>query len=277
MLNTAVSLGRSGIQVNFISEIGDDIPGGMICDFLKKNNVLTEYVQHYENGRTAIALAFLDNENNADYSFYKHFPENRLNLDLPLIGKDDILIFGSSYAITGEIHEKFSGFVRHARENGALIIYDPNFRKSHLRELDRARPWILENISMSDIIRGSDEDFLFIFGAGNSGSAFQIIKDAGCRILIYTKNKLGVEVVQPGLSISVPAAEITPKSTIGAGDAFNAGLIHSLVKENATREGLLLLGHEKWKEMISTGVRFSTNVCLSFDNYISSDFVKELG
>ena len=39
MLNSAVSLARSGLKVELISEYGNDPPGDIIADFLQKNNV----------------------------------------------------------------------------------------------------------------------------------------------------------------------------------------------------------------------------------------------
>jgi sugar/nucleoside kinase (ribokinase family) len=36
MLNSAVSLGRAGIPVELVSELGNDVLGDMICTFLNK-------------------------------------------------------------------------------------------------------------------------------------------------------------------------------------------------------------------------------------------------
>src|ERR1035437_6824051 len=73
MLNTAVSLGRLGLPVHFISEYGIDTVGEIIDGFLNSNSVATQYVYHYADGKSALALAFLDEKNNANYSFYKAY------------------------------------------------------------------------------------------------------------------------------------------------------------------------------------------------------------
>ena len=86
-------------------------------------------------------------------------------MEFPVIRKDDIILCGSIYAITREIRQKFVSFVKGAAANGAIVLYDPNFRKAHASELDELRPLIIENIQMASIIRGSDEDFQNIFGA----------------------------------------------------------------------------------------------------------------
>jgi len=60
MLNSAVSLGRIGLPVSLITEYGDDDPGALIDSFLRKNGVGTDLVYRFKNGKTALALAFLD-------------------------------------------------------------------------------------------------------------------------------------------------------------------------------------------------------------------------
>src|ERR1039457_4219100 len=143
MLNTAISLGRCGIPVSFISEIGNDEPGRRIFAFLTENNVSTGHVQRYSDGKTAIALAFLDNENNAEYSFYKHYPKHRLTMEFPTVTENDLVLFGSFYAITREIHDNLMRFIYYARKQKALIMYEPNFRKPHLGKLEMLRPLIM--------------------------------------------------------------------------------------------------------------------------------------
>ena len=187
MLNSAVSLGRAGIPVTFISETGADRVGEMITGFLEKNNVSVKFIQTYPDARTPLALAFLDEQGDASYSFYRSFPEKRLTGDLPYAGPDDLILFGSFYSISPEVRNRLSILLTEARKNNALIIYDPNFRKQHLKDLETALPWIYENIDFADIIRGSDEDFLNIFGTGDAKMTFERMNG---KVLIYTKIKM---------------------------------------------------------------------------------------
>ncbi|MCX6250062.1 MAG: PfkB family carbohydrate kinase [Bacteroidetes bacterium] len=276
MLNTSVSLGRSGIHVELISETGDDETARIISDFLTENGVSTRYIQRYKNLKTAIALAFLDKNNNAHYSFYKQFPAERLTSDFPDVTENDAVLFGSSYAITKEIRDKLKGFISHTRQQGALILYDPNFRTPHLNELEMVRPWILENISMSDIVRGSDEDFLNIFGVKNSTEAFGIINRLGKGVLIYTRNRMGVDFVSETMRMEVTVPELIPVSTIGAGDAFNGGILYSLISKKIVKKEVIKLSRMDWKDILGWGIRFSSDVCLSYDNYISKDLLNRI-
>lgn len=104
VLNSVVSLGRMGLPIFFISEYGKDDVGNLIDDFLKNNGVNSSFVHRYQNGSTALALAFLNEKNDAHYSFYKDYPGKRLDIDFPVIERNDIILCGSFYAIWPEIN-----------------------------------------------------------------------------------------------------------------------------------------------------------------------------
>jgi len=275
VLNSVVSMGRMELPVSFISEYGQDDVGNLIDNFLKSNGVNTSLVHRFHDGSTALALAFLDEKNDAHYTFYKDFPGKRLDINFPVIEADDIIQCGSFYAIWPEIREKFKRFISSAKENGALIIYDPNFRQTHLSELDTLKPLIIENMQMSSLLRGSDEDFRNIFGVNNADEAWEVVKKY-CKCLVYTANVEGVYVRTTSFSGKFPVQKIIPVSTIGAGDNFNAGMITSIYHNNIKKEQLEKLTEQEWSKVIATAVAFASHVCLSYENYISPEFAKEL-
>lgn len=271
MLNSTVSLGRIGLPVSLISEYADDDVGGLIDSFLNENGVGTTFVDHYRNGKTALAIAMLNENNDASYTFYKDYPADRLGMEFPAIEKEDIILCGSIYAITPEIRAKFREFVSSSRGKGALVIYDPNFRSAHASELEKMKPLIIENMKMASLIRGSDEDFRNIFGTGSADEAWRIVS-AYCSCLVYTANAEGVFVRTPRFSGRFPVKPIKPVSTIGAGDNFNAGMIAAIYKNNIPADDLASMGEKLWSEVVGTGVDFASDVCLSYDNYISLEF-----
>jgi fructokinase len=275
VLNSVVSMGRLGLPVSFISEYGHDDVGKLIDDFLAGNGVDTSFVNRFEGHNTTLAIAFLDERNDARYSFYKEYPEKRLATGFPKVSKDDILQCGSFYAIWPEIREKFKQFIEDAHNNGALILYDPNFRKSHSSDLETFRPMIVENMQMSGIIRGSDEDFRNIFGSTDADAAWNVVKEY-CGCLVYTANAEGVFVRTRSFSGKFDVQKLNPVSTIGAGDNFNAGMLSSIYLNNIGREQLEMLDGNMWKRIISTAVAFASHVCMSWENYISGDFAKEI-
>lgn len=273
MLNSSVSLGRIGMPVHLISEYGDDDIGRIIDDFLKVNGVSTIFTDHFKEGSTALAIAVLDEKNDASYTFYKNYPSKRLEKEFPVIKKDDIILCGSIYAITREIREKFVSFIKGAAVNGGIVFYDPNFRKAHASELDELRPLIVENIQMASIIRGSDEDFQNIFGASSPDEAWDVVRKY-CSCMVYTASSEGVFVRTMNFSGSFPVKKIKPLSTIGAGDNFNAGMIAAIYRNGITGDQLVNMGEGMWSKVISSGIDFASDVCMSYENYISDAFAR---
>jgi fructokinase len=275
MLNSSVSLGRIGLPVHLISEYGDDDIGSIIDNFLRGNGVSTLFTDHFREGSTALAIAVLNEKNDASYTFYKNYPSRRFEMEFPLIRKDDIILCGSIYAITREIRQSFVSIVRDAEAAGAVVLYDPNFRKAHASELDELRPLIVENIQMANIIRGSDEDFQNIFGASTPDKAWDIIKKY-CNCMVYTASSEGVFVRTTNFEGRFTVRKIKPVSTIGAGDNFNAGMIAAIYKNGITRDQLATMGEDMWSKVISSGVDFASDVCMSYENYISEEFAEKL-
>jgi fructokinase len=275
MLNTAVSLGRLGLDVHFISEYGNDSVGNLVDDFLRGNGVGTDYAGRCEGLATSLALAFLDKKNNAEYSFYKNYPERRLDVTFPELTGDDIVIYGSFYGIDPEIYLRLKPFLEHAHAKNATVIYDPNFRKAHLSGMDVYRPIMMENFGHADIVKGSDEDFESIFGVRSAEDCWDHLRDK-CDMLIYTANKHDVRLCADNMYISYEVPSVQPVSTIGAGDSFNAGLIFGLISSRIIKSQLKHLDDLQRCEIINRAIDFAGHVCMSYDNYISQEFANEL-
>jgi fructokinase len=273
MLNTMISVGRIGLPAALITEYGSDDVGKLISSFLEENGVDTSFVYRFDNGKTALALAFLDEKNDAHYTFYKNYPDNRLDIKMPEIKETDFILYGSIYSVTKEIRPNFMKIINAARDNGAFIIYDPNFRKAHAGELEEHRPLIMENLKKVTVMRASDEDLMNIFGAPDADRGWEIVKN-DCQSLVYTASSEKVCVRTRSFKCEFPVKKIKPVSTIGAGDNFNAGLITSFYKGNYKAGDIALLGQKEWEKIVSTAVDFAANVCMSYDNYIDAEFAR---
>lgn len=265
--NASITLGRLGAPVNFISEMGNDRVGDLVLDFLEENGVASTYISRYSPGQTAIALAFLDERSDAEYEFYKDYPAQRLAVDFPEFQKDDLLLFGSFYALNPGIRHRVKELLEKANEAGAIVVYDPNFRSSHLAEREELIPVIRENMGYSTLVRASDEDLLNIFQTKGPDEAWEKINPYS-DVLIYTANSKGVFLRTSTLSLQMEVDAIEPVSTIGAGDTFNAGLLYGLWKGGYMREKIRELDRSQWEGLILNAIRFSRAVCMSYDNYL---------
>ena len=280
MLNTAVSLGRSGVDVSLISELGDDETAKMIVDFLKNNGVGTKYVKKYYHQHTSVALAFLNEQKVPSFSIYKTYPEKRRLIFPSEITEADILVYGSLYSLDPAIRNDIVEIIVSAKQGGALLCYDPNIRQHNLDDPE-IRMAFKENVSFANIIKGSDEDFNNIFGPLSEDDYFsEILKINPEALFIFTKGPEGVIGFYKDSRIDLPAIETNVVSTIGAGDAFNAGMVYYLNKikdksrkskrsEDPDLSGIKDLDADGFRKMLEAGLGFSSEVCGSVDNYIS--------
>ena len=112
VFNCIVSLSRADVPIHFISETGEDEVGEIVLDFMKENNVPTDHIYRFSGGKSPISLAFLNEQNDAHYLFYKKYPRQRLDVDLPELNEDDIVILGSYYALNPELRDKILELLR---------------------------------------------------------------------------------------------------------------------------------------------------------------------
>ena len=123
VFNGIISLGRSGVPASFISETGNDRVGERIISFSRENGVNADNIAVYPESKSPVSLAFLDEKNDAEYIFYKDHPHDQLDFVYPDIEPDDIVMFGSYYAVNPVIRPQMAAFLDHAKNNGAIIYY----------------------------------------------------------------------------------------------------------------------------------------------------------
>lgn len=271
--NSMISLGRCGIPADFISEVGNDRVGSIIRDFMSENGVDPSFVNLLP-ARTPLSLAFLDANNDASYTFYRDQIPDRPALRYPEIFPDDIVLFGSFYALNPACRPQVKAFLEYARSRGAILYYDVNFRPSHLKDLGDMGGSVWENFAFADVVRGSHEDFLTLFGMEDPEAVFQEKISPRCGNFICTFGAGPLTVIdRHGFKAGYPVAPVETVSTIGAGDSFNAGFIYGLVKDGITREMLLEgLPAEAWADLVDCAQSFSASCCQSSFNYITPEF-----
>ena len=273
VFNGIISLGRSGIDASFISETGNDRVGKKIINFLKDNNVNTDNINVYPESKSPVSLAFLNERNDAEYVFYKDHPRDQLDFIYPDVQKDDIVMFGSYYAVNPVIRPQVVAFLDYARNHGAILYYDVNFRSAHKNEVMKLTSNILENLEYADIVRGSIEDFENMFNMSDADKIYRGEIEFYCKRFICTNGSKSVELRSSKLKKSYPVDDTPTVSTIGAGDNFNAGFVYGLIKHGVDKEMLEAgLSEEQWDNLIFSAQQFSYNACQSLNNSIDKDF-----
>ena len=274
VFNGIISLGRSGIPTSLISETGNDRVGHNIIKFLEDNGVNASNINVYPESKSPISLAFLNEQNDAEYIFYKDHPHDQLDFDYPDVQENDIVMFGSYYALNPVIRPQVHGFLEYARNHGAILYYDVNYRASHANEVVKLTSNLLENLEFADIVRGSSEDFEILFKKTDPDVVYRSQIAFYTKKFIYTQGSNPVELrADGGLKKQYPVAETETVSTIGAGDNFNAGFVFGLIKHGITRSVIDQgLTEEQWDKVIHCAQMFAAECCKSINNSVSREF-----
>lgn len=270
--NSIISIGRTGIPAIFIGETGDDEVGHRIANFLKENRISSEYLTMCKDVKSAVSLAFLDEKHDAHYMFYKQPPHISPDARTPEVGEGDIVQYGSYYAIAPCIRRQVKSFLEHARRQNAILYYDLNFRRTHRHELDSLLPAIHENFRLSDVVRGSADDFEIMYGMRDAEAVYHRHIAPFCPLFICTHGSEGITLCTPQGIRRFDVPPVHTVSTVGAGDNFNAGFIYGLIKYGIRHDDLPALSGELWEKLMDCGREFAANVCASVHNSIDKEF-----
>lgn len=274
VFNGIISLGRMGVNVDFISETGNDKVGNIILNFMKENGVDTSHVNVFPEGKSPVSLAFLNEKNEPEYLFYKDYPSQRLDVSYPEISSDDIVMFGSYFALNPVLRNKVSDFLSYAHDNGAILYYDVNFRSNHISDAIKLNATIIENMEIADIVRGSTEDFNNMFGITQPDKIYKDKVKFYCSRMICTNGNGAVSLRAGELSKDYPVNQIETVSTVGAGDNFNAGIVYGLLTNRIRKTDLSELTERDWDSIMQCGLDFSAEACRNIGNSISLEFAR---
>ena len=154
--------------------------------------------------------------------------------------------------------------LRAAREAEAWLYYDVNFRKPHIPDLPNVMSNIEENMRLSDVVRGSMDDFNYLYGLHDGEAIYERVSRY-CRTLILTDGARSIRVYSPEGCETYPVQAIETVSTVGAGDNFNAGYIYAMLQ-----------GMDEQASRIEMAQRWSQDVCRQMGNNISDALVASI-
>jgi fructokinase len=222
--NVAIGLSRLGHPTTLATHVGTDARGRRIADLMAAERV-TLSPGSTDAERTPTAAARLDEAGAATYEF-----DLEWTLD-----PGDVVLPAGSHLHTGSIAATLAPggaavleIVRAARGN-ATISYDPNARPTLMGSPEAARPVIEQLIRLSDVVKASDEDVRWLYGATPLTHVLGEWAAMGPSICAVTQGGEEVVVLAAGTIEHFPTLPTNVVDTVGAGDSFMAGLISGLI------------------------------------------------
>lgn len=267
--NVAVGLARLGQPAAFLSKIATDFFGRYLQSYLELEGVSTRFLLH-DTGALS-TLAFVATESGEPvYTFYgDDTADTRLTADeLPVacFRETRMLHFGSISLLRGTTPEAALMAVKRLSGH-ALTSFDPNLRPGLVHDERAYRDLIAQLVPLSDLVKVSAFDLAWLAPGQELEQAAADVLAQGAALVVVTRGSEGVLAMRATSQGTlqrwvVPAFSITVADTVGAGDAFSAGLLTALAeREIDSRTALIQLGAEDMTEILQFAAAVSSITC----------------
>ena len=222
--NVALGLGRLGVTVTLKTRLGRDSLGEMIRGHLEASGVRVDGGLD-EGVSTSLAIATLA-AGVASYDFRIEWDVGDLS---PLPVETRCLHTGSLATALAPGKDSVVDLIQREHERGRVTIsYDPNVRPALLGEPARARPDIERLVTLSDVVKVSDEDLRWLYPDRSDEEVAQDWLALGPALVVVTRGGAGVYAVAADVELRRDAVPIDLVDTVGAGDSFTSGLLDGL-------------------------------------------------
>jgi fructokinase len=240
-LNVAVGLGRLGIPTTLAAQVGADPHGDRVRRHLEHSGV--RLAAPASAGPTATATAHLDAVGHATYEFDLRWDPPRLADPTTYA----LLHVGSIGSWMPPGADAVADLVFRARAAGVPVSFDPNVRPALAPDLDAVWRRVRRLAAAAAIVKLSDEDAATL---GDSTDGATTMPDEllglGPALVAMTRGDEGALLLSGPNRVEVAAGEVVVADTIGAGDAWMAGLLAGIVTEGWSTRTTYAAGELEW-------------------------------
>ncbi|MFN4143389.1 sugar kinase [Aestuariivirga sp.] len=230
-LNVSVAARRLGARAAYVTRLGGDIFGAEIRELMIREGLDVSGVA--TDAEAPTGLYFVTHGPQGHVFTYRRAgsaaslirPED---LKPELIG--DTVFFhasGISQAISETAARTVSAAIAMAKENGARVSFDTNFRP-RLWSAERARPVIAEAAAKADILKTSLEDAVALAGLSEPAAIAAHFRGLGAGAVVVTLGREGVFLSHADGEEFFPGRSVSSVDATGAGDAFTGAFLAEL-------------------------------------------------
>ena len=236
--NVLAMLKKLGKSCAFVGKVGNDMFGRSLRDTVASVGIDTESLLFDKCIPTTLAFVQTFENGDRDFSFYRNPGADMMlsadEIPEPLIADTRIFHFGTLSMTHDAVREATKKAVAVAKENGALISFDPNLRPPLWGSMEDAGAQIEWGLSQCDILKIADNEIEFLSDCKDydEGAAYLKKKYPGIRLINITAGADGSYSFYGDKRVYVPAFRLGGTiETTGAGDTFCASVL-SYVLEN---------------------------------------------
>lgn len=226
--NVAFQANQLGCRGTVVTRVGQDDLGRELLDFLKQQQLATDYVQVDENYPTGTVTVEFTDANDPQYTIHEHVAWDHLEFNdslATLMGEAQAVCFGTlaqrEAASREAIHQCLA-----ATGEECLVVYDINLRQKYYD-----RDWIERSLKAARVVKLNEDEvqvlseLLDLDGGDLPPFAKQLQTDFGVEAICITRGAEGCLIYSEGQAYDIPGSPVEVADAVGAGDAFTAALI----------------------------------------------------
>ncbi|WP_290139959.1 carbohydrate kinase [uncultured Dubosiella sp.] len=224
--NVLAMLNKVKKKTAFIGKVGNDMFGNQLKAVIEEIGIDARGLVVDDSVRTTLAFVKFDETGDRDFSFYRNPGADMMlkesEVDLDLIKDSKIFHFGTLSMTHEGVREATKKAVACAKENGAIISFDPNLRPPLWDDLDEAREQMKAGCALCDFIKIEDEELKFMTGKDTIEEGVKDLQDAyDMKMILVTSGPKGAQVFCNGHHVYRDAfLNRNTCDTTGAGDTF---------------------------------------------------------
>ena len=237
-LNVALHLSRLDHDVRLLSRVGKDKMGKRLLRYISQNGLPTDLIQLDPELPTCEVSVSLDENSNASFIIPQPVAWDYLAYS-PKLGELSKTAGVIIYGTLGSRHDAARNTIIRMLDSPALKVIDVNLRPPHTTP-----PVVRDLLSRADVAKLNEEELIAV----SKWEGHQAEQTEDLMIWLANHYQLKMVVVTRGERGAIlydlkdfhghSGYKVHVKDTVGAGDAFLAGFISSLLKDKKAAEAV---------------------------------------
>lgn len=216
-----------------LSKVGADALGEEALRLLRTHGVDVSHVQRDASSPTGTVSVSLDHQGHPNFIITRDVAWDRMEYSdawKTVAASVDAVCFGTLAQRSPESREAIRSFVR-ATTDDCLVVFDVN-----LRQFFYSADVIRTSLELADVCKLNEQELptvaaiLGLQVTNAAETARRIVETFDLRCMAVTRGENGSVLVSEDDMAEHPGFRVSVRDTVGAGDAFTAGLIHALLR-----------------------------------------------